>query len=89
MALDARMYLLQIYYETGESLALESLAHAFRMFLDRNKNLSQNRKREYIDFILHLRRLSNIPLHDRKRLQKLREQIKEKAHRGMGWPGGC
>lgn len=82
--LDARAHLLQVYYETGDSLALESLAHSFRMFLDRNKAVSHERRRQYIDFILHLKRLCNTPLHDRKRLGKLRQDIQAKKERGMG-----
>lgn len=82
--IDCRAYLLQVYYETGNSRGLESLAHSFRMFLDRNKGISQTRRRQNIAFILHLQRLSNIPLMDKKRLQKLKSDIQEKSEKGMG-----
>lgn len=83
-ALDARSYLLQIFYENGDMRALESGAHSFRMFLDRNKDLSTAQKRQYIDFILHLRRLCNVPPFNHKRLQKLKQDIQTKAQKGMG-----
>lgn len=82
--LNARGYLLQIYYETGNARGLESLIHSFRMFLDRNQEISQAKKRQYIAFINHLRKLTNIPLRDVERLKKLRREILEKDRRGMG-----
>ncbi|MCB9234619.1 MAG: hypothetical protein H6581_23385 [Bacteroidia bacterium] len=82
--IDSRAYLLQIYFETGNSLGLESLAHSFRMFLDRNQSISAERRKQYIAFILHLRRLSNIPLKDAKRLEKLKNEIITKSGKGMG-----
>ena len=82
--INSRAYLLQIYFETGNSMGMESLAHSFRMFLDRHKSISEERRRQYINFILHLKRLANIPLRDKDRLEKLRKDILEKDFRGMG-----
>lgn len=82
--LDARAYLLQIYYETGDSRGLESLAHSFRMFLDRSKGISGERRRQYNAFIRHLRQLSGIPLNDKARYAKLKAEILKKDAKGMG-----
>ena len=82
--LNSRGYLLQIYYETGNSLGLESLSHSFRMFLQRNSSLSLSRQKQYIAFINHLRRLVNLAPNDRERREKLREDILNKKPAGMG-----
>lgn len=82
--LNARGYLLQIFYETGNLRGLESLAHSFRMFLDRNKEISHSKRRQYVAFINHLRKLISIPLSDKARLEKLRGEILKKDRKGMG-----
>ena len=82
--IDSRAFLLQIYYETGNSLGLETLAHSFRMFLDRNKGISPTKRNQYVSFILHLKRLSNIPLRDKERLKQLKNDILDKSVKGMG-----
>lgn len=82
--LNARGYLLQIYYETGNSLGLESLTHSFRMFLNRHKDISPQKQQMYLAFINHLRKLGSIPLQDVERLLQLANEIKEKRSKGMG-----
>lgn len=82
--LNARGYLLQIYFETGNGLGMESLSHSFRMFLDRNKEISEQKQQQYIAFINHLRKLTNIPLHDTQRLKNLYSEIVAKNRKGMG-----
>lgn len=82
--INARAYLLQIFYETSNITGLESLAHSFRMFLDRNRSISPTKRRQNIEFILHLRKLVNLPLNDREKFEKLRNEIQEKAEKGMG-----
>lgn len=82
--LNSRGYLLQIYYETGNSIGLESLSHSFRMYLERSEGISKERRSQYVSFINHLKRLCNIPLGDSERLGKLKTQILEKDQKGMG-----
>ena len=82
--INARAYLLQIYYETQNITGLDSLAHSFRMFLDRNKSISPTKHRQNIDFITHLRKLVNLPPEAPDRLRKLRSEIEAKAEKGMG-----
>ncbi len=85
--LNSRGYLLQIYYETGQIESLESQMNAFRMFLQRTEELTVRRRRQYISFINHLRRLINCGPGDRERIEKLREDIvgKKTAGMGKGW----
>ncbi|MEM7040214.1 MAG: hypothetical protein AAF570_24815, partial [Bacteroidota bacterium] len=73
--LDARIYLLRIYFETEDLRSLDSLCDAFRMFLKRNKALPRARKAAYQQFIRQLRRLAHIPGFDAQRLDKLRDEI--------------
>lgn len=82
--LNARGYLLQIYYETGEIRSLESLAHAFRIKLSRGKQISAAKREQYLSFLRHLMRLLNTPPQDYKRLEKLRSEIAQKPEKGMG-----
>ncbi len=82
--INARGFLLQIYYETGNGVGLESMSHSFRMFLDRNKDIPEERRYQYIAFINHLKRLCNIGPKDKERLLQLRETILEKDEKGMG-----
>ncbi|MEM7040763.1 MAG: hypothetical protein AAF570_27625, partial [Bacteroidota bacterium] len=81
---DARGHLLKIYYETNDMRGLESLLHSFRMFLDRNKDVAPEKRRQYVTFLNHLRKLLNIPLNDRGRIEKLKKEILEKESKGMG-----
>ncbi|MEM7038879.1 MAG: hypothetical protein AAF570_17995 [Bacteroidota bacterium] len=81
--LNASGYLLQIYYELGETQSLESIAHALRVRLGRSKMISDAKREQYLSFIRYLLRLMNTPLQDRKRLEKLREDIQANK-KGMG-----
>ena len=73
--LDARTYLMRIYYETGNDRGMESLAHSFRVYLDRLRSLPKNRKENYQTFIKIFRRLYNLPPMDQRRIQRLREEV--------------
>lgn len=59
-ALGAKQILLRTYYESGEFLAMDSLIESFRIFLRRNKLISKNLKREYINFLNFLKKLSSL-----------------------------
>ena len=82
--LNARGYLLQIYFETENLRGLEALAHSFRMFLDRSKDISEEKRRQYINFINHLRKLINIPTREVDKLTALKKGILEKDRKGLG-----
>ena len=74
---DARVYLLRIYYETENPVGMDSLCHSFRLFLDRSAKLSQSKKDNYYTFIKFYRRLMNVPPGDVKRLERLRQDVVE------------
>jgi|GEM_PF-1375471 len=82
--LDARGHLLQVYFELGNMIGLESLAHASRMFIQRNQEISKERKRMYLRFINHLNQLINIPPKNHNRLGKLYQKIEHNTAKGMG-----
>lgn len=82
--LNARGYLLQTYFETGNMMGLESMAHSFRMFLKRNKEISEEKKRMYLKFINHLTQLVKIPPRKHEKLMRLYQNLKEEPKKGMG-----
>lgn len=55
--LGARVLLAKIYFQTGAEDALSSHLAAFMMFLQRNKQLSKNLKRTYLNFCRILARI--------------------------------
>lgn len=84
--LDARVYLLRIYLETGNLVGLDSLCESFRMYLKRNKALPRARKANYNYFVNCMRRLGRIAPFDRERLSKLRTDIEEgRRIAATGW----
>lgn len=84
--LDARVYLLRIYFETGNLVGLDSLCESFRMYLKRNKSLPRVRKANYNHFVNCMRRLGRIPPFDHARLTKLRQDIEEgRRIAATGW----
>jgi hypothetical protein len=83
-ALNSRGYLLQIFYENDNLGSLETNSHSFRMFLDRNTEISTEKRRQYIAFLNHMSRLAGIPDFHHARLEKLRAEILKKDHKGMG-----
>lgn len=73
-SLGARVMLAKIYYETAEENALLSLLAAFSVFLKRNKHISADIKRTYLNFCDLLFQL--VRRHP-KRMKGLRKQIEE------------
>ena len=73
-----------IYYETRNTLGMESLVHSFRFFLDRNKNLGKERIENYKMFLRFYRRMINLPPNDQKRVEKLKSEILEVGGKGGG-----
>lgn len=57
-ALGSKVILLRTYFESGEYLVMDSLIDSFRIYLRRNKLISKNLKREYINFINFLKKMS-------------------------------
>ncbi len=79
-ALGAKSILLRTYYEMGEYLALDSLIDSFRIFLLRNKVISKNLKREYINFIHLIKKLTTLAASDHKALARLRQRVNQTSY---------
>lgn len=59
-ALEARTLLLRSYFDMGETEALISLCDSFRQLVQRNKLLSDSRKKGYLNFLKFAKRLGKI-----------------------------
>ena len=60
LRLDARTYLLRIFYETEDDIGMESMVHTFRVQLQRYKDLPPQRLTQYKEFVLLYRRLMGL-----------------------------
>lgn len=74
--LGARVILAKVYYETGEQEALLSLLASFSIFLKRNKEISQQLKKTYLNFC---DLLFQIVKRNPKKMAALQEKIKTTA----------
>ena len=79
--LISKTMLLNAYYELDEHDALESFMESLRAFLNRNKNISQQRRKSYLNLLKYVRRLTRIKPGDKPAIEKLKEEIiREKAN---------
>lgn len=79
--LISKTMLLNAYYELDEHEALESFMESFRVFLNRNKSIPQQRRKSYLNLLKYVRRLTRIKPGDKVALEKFREEIiREKAN---------
>lgn len=68
------------YYELDAYETLSSFLESFRVFLNRQKNLPQQRRKSYLNLIKFVRRLTRLLPGDKAAVAKLREEIiREKA----------
>ncbi|HEX2900301.1 MAG TPA: hypothetical protein VHS96_11340 [Bacteroidia bacterium] len=73
--LDARSVLLQIYYETGNVVGMESLSESFKMFVKRNKRIAKAHKEGYLATARFFRKLIQIHPWEVDALKKLQAEI--------------
>jgi uncharacterized protein YnzC (UPF0291/DUF896 family) len=73
--LGSKIILMQTYYELNEILTLESLIDSFRIYLRRNKVISKNLKREYINYLGFVKKLTTLSGVEKKEIAKFREKI--------------
>lgn len=73
--LDARSYLLCIYFDTEDTLGLESGLESFRMYLSRMEKLPDTRKANYYQFLKDFRQLYFIPASEKEKLKMLQAHI--------------
>lgn len=74
--LGAKVMLAKIYHETDAYDALESLLHAFRLYLQRNRIVSEDTRRAYLNFIQLLHHLVRATP---ERLPALRREVENTA----------
>ena len=75
--LGSKTMLLATYYETDEIEPLYSLLESFRVFLNRHKDLPDERRKYYKNLIRFTKKLSKILPGDADRINKLKKEIHE------------
>jgi len=73
----SKALLLRIFYELNEADALWSLAESFRLYLRRNKLVSDHKKQVYLNLIKFVNRLSKVEKGNTRALDKLQQRIEE------------
>ena len=69
--------LMAIYYETDEIEPLFSLFDSFRIFLRRNKKISQKDKKLCINLIKFVKKLTRLNSRDKQEILKLKEEVND------------
>ena len=75
--LDSRATLLKTYYEADAITALYSLIDSSRIFIRRNKLISNNHRINYLNFINYLKKLTKLFPDDKRKLAKIKQEIKD------------
>ena len=73
--INAKTIYLHTYYELDEMDALESLLQSFKMFIKREKSLTDDRKEHYLKLIKFTNALIKIYPTDKKKVLKLKVEI--------------
>ena len=85
-ALDTRTMQIKIYYQLDEWDPLQSAIEAFKVYLRRNKTLSDNVKVLYTNFLKFTEKLSKLTKRDKAKLEELRARIEETRQiADIGW----
>lgn len=73
--LISKVNLTLTYYELDEFDALDSFMESFRVFLNRHKNIPLQRRRNYLNLLKYVRRLTRLLPGDKAAVEKLREEV--------------
>ena len=73
--LDSKVMLLKIYYELRELASLDSLIDSFRIFLRRNKLISEHHRTNYLNLVKYVRKMSRIRPGDFRKLKNIKENL--------------
>ena len=85
-ALDTRTMQIKIYYQLDEWAPMQSATEAFKVYLRRNKTLSENVKLLYNNFLKYTDKLSRLTKRDKPKLTELKQKIEEtKQIADLGW----
>ncbi len=75
--LNSKLMLIAVYYETDEIEPLYHLFESFRVYINRNKKIPQDRKRRYLNLIKFTKKLTKLMPGDKKSMEKLKTEISE------------
>lgn len=75
--LSSRTMQIKIYYELNDWMPMQSAIEAFKVFLRRNKTLSENFKTTYNNFLKFTDKLSRIQKRERNKLHELQKKIED------------
>jgi len=75
--LNSKLMLIAVYYETDEIEPLYSLFESFRVYLNRKKEIPQERKKRYLNLIKFTKKLTKLMPGDKKAIEKLNTEIAE------------
>lgn len=78
--LNTKMMLLAIYYELDEDMVLDSFFDSTIAYLNRHKELTENRDRLYRNLVLYTRRLTRMLPGDEAALAKLSEDLSKEQY---------
>lgn len=73
--LGSKLILIQTYYELQEVFVMDSLIDSFRIFIRRNKVLSKNLKREYINYLSFVKKLADLRILGQKATETFKGKI--------------
>ena len=71
----SKTLLLTTYYETDEIEPLYSLFESFRVYLNRNKKIPQDRKKRYLNLVKYTKKLCRMIPGDKKTLAKIKDEV--------------
>jgi hypothetical protein len=75
--LNSKAILLSTYYEIDEIEPLISLLESFRTYLNRHKDIPEQRKKLYLNLIKYTRKMTRIIPGDKKAVHKLKEDVSQ------------
>lgn len=85
-SLDSKSMLLKTYYELNEIDSLDSMMDSFKIYLLRNKALSEHHVKTYKNLLRIVRKLSRIIPSDMKKIELLEKEIEQtKPLADIGW----
>ncbi len=84
--LDARSLMIKCYFETDEKEAFMNAYQSFRIFVQRRRNVSEQHRRNYLNFLRFAKLLMNLRPRNKAAVTKLAEQINSaKAIADKSW----
>ena len=78
----SKALLVKTFFETDEIEILFSISDSFRVYLQRNKNIPNQRKQIYLNLIKFTKKLAKLTPGDKKGIEKIKKEI-EKTESGI------